>query len=58
MAKRNLPEHVLFDVRLVQRHIEEGLITQADVDAYRSKCDDAAENQGVIAMNQLFKAPQ
>lgn len=55
MAKRKVPEQVLFDVRLVNRHIEEGRITQADVDAYRAKSEDAEENRGVISMGALLQ---
>ena len=55
MAKRNIPEHVLYDIRLVQRHIEEGLITDADVEAYRQKCADSEENKDVISMEGIFQ---
>jgi len=54
-SKRNLPEQVLYDTRLIQRHIDEGLITQADVEAYRQKCVDAEENKGVISMEVIFQ---
>ena len=44
-VKRNVPEHVLYDTRLIQRHIEEGLITEADVEAYRQKAADVEETK-------------
>jgi hypothetical protein len=37
-----LPEETLYDVRLVERHIRQGLITRADYDARLKKLDDAA----------------
>ena len=54
-TKRNVPEHVLFDTRLIQRHIEEGLITEADVEAYRQKAADAEENKDVVSMEAIFQ---
>lgn len=53
--KRNLPEQVLYDTRLIQRHIEEGLITEADVETYRQKCADAEENKAVVSMEGIFQ---
>ena len=53
--KRNLPEQVLYDTRLIQRHIEEGLITAADVEAYRQKCADVEENKDVVSMEAIFQ---
>ena len=55
-TKRNVPEHVLFDTRLIQRHIEEGLITEADVEAYRQKAADAEEKKIFqLACYQVFQ---
>jgi hypothetical protein len=54
-TKRNLPDQVLYDTRLIQRHIEEGLITEADVEAYRQKCVDVEENKGVVSMDTIFQ---
>ena len=54
-TKRNIPEHVLFDTRLIQRHIEEGLITEADVEAYRQKAADVEENKDVVSMEAIFQ---
>ena len=53
--KRNLPDQVLYDTRLIQRHIEECLITEADVEAYRQKCADAEENKDVVSMEAIFQ---
>ena len=54
-TKRNVPEHVLFDTRLIQRHIEEGLITEADVEAYQKKAADVEENKDVVSMEAIFQ---
>ena len=54
-TKRNIPEHVLFDTRLIQRHIEEGLITEADVEAYHQKAADVEENKDVVSMEAIFQ---
>jgi hypothetical protein len=54
-VKRNVPEHVLYDTRLIQRHIEEGLITEADVEAYRQKAADVEENKDVVSMEVIFQ---
>ena len=51
MAK--LPEEILFDVRLVERHIRQGLTTRADYDAYMQKLQDAEEQRDVIDMDVL-----
>jgi hypothetical protein len=51
MAK--LPEEILFDVRLVERHIRQGLTTRAEYEAYTKKLPDAAEQRDVIDMDVL-----
>ena len=38
---RDLPDEVLFDVRLVDRHIRQGLTTREAYEKYLDKLDDA-----------------
>ena len=42
---REIPEEILFDTRLIDRHIAQGLITRKDVDEYMKKLADS-ENLG------------
>lgn len=51
MAK--LPEEILFDVRLVERHIRQGLTTRAEYEAFQKKLADAEEHRDVIDMDVL-----
>lgn len=48
-----MPEETLFDVRLVERHIRQGLTTRADYEAHLKKLADVAEQQDVIDMDVL-----
>lgn len=48
-----LSEEILFDVRLVERHIRSGLTTRADYDAFQKKLPDAEEHRHVIDMDEL-----
>jgi hypothetical protein len=58
MAK--LPEEILFDVRLIERHIRQGLTTRAEYEAYIKKLADAADQRDVIDMDVLAngRAPE
>ncbi len=48
-----LPEETLYDVRLVERHIRQGLITRADYDAHLKKLQDAADQADDLDMDVL-----
>lgn len=48
-----MPEETLFDVRLVERHIRQGLTTRADYEAYLKKLADVEEQRDVIDMDVL-----
>ena len=58
MSKRDLPAETLYDVRLIERHIKEGLITEEDVAKHMGAVDDAAENADVIDMDALLGGEQ
>ncbi|MEC9466652.1 MAG: hypothetical protein VX834_12750 [Myxococcota bacterium] len=58
MSKRELPSETLYDVRLIERHIKEGLITEEDVTKHISAVDDASENADVIDMDVLLGGDQ
>ena len=45
---RQLPEEVLFDKRLIQRHIREGLISQEEVDKRLDANPDLADQAEVV----------
>lgn len=51
MAK--LAEEILFDSRLVERHIRQGLTTRAEYDAWLKKLPDSEEHRDVIDMESL-----
>ena len=40
---REIPEDVLFDRRLVERHLHQGLLTQVDLDKRLKQLADAAD---------------
>jgi hypothetical protein len=54
MSKRDLPAETLYDVRLIERHIKEGLITEEDVKKHLEAVDDTEENADVIDMDVLL----
>ncbi len=58
MSKRDLPAETLYDVRLIERHITEGLITEEDVQKHLAGSDDAEENADVIDMDVLLGGEQ
>ena len=58
MSKRDLPAETLYDVRLIERHINEGLITEEDVKKHLEAVDDTAENADVIDMDVLLGVEQ
>lgn len=43
-----LPEEMLFDVRLVERHIEKGLTTREDYERYLESLGDSNESGETI----------
>lgn len=45
---RELPEEILFDSRLVERHIREGLVTRADYEEWLGKQPDVSERADVL----------
>jgi hypothetical protein len=50
---RELPEETLYDIRLIDRHIKEGLITEEDVKAHMAKLEDAEENMDTFDVEAL-----
>ena len=54
MSKRELTDETLYDVRLIERHIKEGLITEDDVKKHLEGVTDAEENADVIDMDVIF----
>ena len=54
MSKRELTDETLYDVRLIERHIKEGLITEDDVKKHLDGVTDAEENADVIDMDVIF----
>ena len=51
---RELPEETLYDIRLIDRHIKEGLITEEDVQKYMSQLSDAEEESDFLHVEALM----
>jgi hypothetical protein len=51
MAK--MPEDVLFDSRLVERHIRKGLVSRKDYEDYLKKSEDLTDKMEVIDMDAI-----
>lgn len=50
---RQLPEDILFDSRLVERHIRQGLTTREGYDAWLAKQPDVADRAEFINVESL-----
>jgi len=50
---RELPEETLYDIRLIERHIKEGLISEEDVKKRLEALDDGETNMDVIDIQEL-----
>lgn len=50
---REIPEEILFDTRLIDRHIAQGLITRKDVDEYMKKLADSETLSEKIDLDNL-----
>ena len=51
---RELPEETLYDIRLIDRHMKEGLITEEDVQKYMSQLSDAEEESDFLDVETLM----
>jgi len=51
MAK--IPDDVLFDSRLIERHIRKNLITRKQADEYLAKTRDASDNAEVLNLDEM-----
>ena len=52
-----LPPEVLFDVRLVERHIRQGLTTREDYEKYVAQLNDDAAEADVLDLDVLAQQP-
>jgi hypothetical protein len=52
MSQTTLPEDI-FDVRKRERFLQEGLLTQDQVDAYLSSLEDCADNMETSAIQMV-----
>ena len=50
---KNAPEKI-YDVRLLERHLRDGKISQADYDQFLGQLPDAADNAVLISMDELM----
>ncbi len=48
-----LPDEVLYDKRLIERHIRRGVLSREDVNKRLSQLEDSAEEADVIDIDQL-----
>ena len=54
---QQIPEDILFDVRLIERHIQRGLLTREAVDKRRAQCPDLTEHADNVDVDQLGQSP-
>ena len=54
---RELPEETLYDTRLIERHIKEGLISEEDVNKRLEDLEDCESNMDVVDLEVLSAAP-
>ena len=54
---RELPEETLYDIRLIDRHIKEGLISEEDVKKRLEALDDCEPDMAVIDIQGLAEHP-
>jgi hypothetical protein len=50
---QQLPDEILYDVRLIERHITKGLITRAAVEKRRAQSADMADQSDNLDLDQL-----
>lgn len=50
---KQLPDEVLYDARLVERHIRQGLITRQDVESHRSAAEDLEEQAEWLSLAEM-----
>lgn len=48
-----LPDEVLYDARLIERHIRQGLISRKEVEDHRSLAEDLAEQADWLSLAEL-----
>jgi len=53
----NRPEQI-YDVRLVERHVAQGVINRKDYEQYLRQLPDKQDNSEVIAKTALFNLPE
>lgn len=54
---RHIPEEILFDSRLVERHIAQGLVTREEVNKRLEKLADSSDLGELIDMDKLAGPP-
>jgi hypothetical protein len=50
---KQLPDEVLYDARLVERHIRQGLITRQDVEKHRGAAEDLTEQADWLSLAEM-----
>lgn len=48
-----MPDEIMYDVRLIERHIRKGILTRAQVEAKVAELADSTEQADVIDVNTL-----
>jgi len=56
MAQTHLPDEILYDVRLIERHIRRGVLTRDQVEKRRAQNNDMTEQADVLDLDQLGQA--
>jgi hypothetical protein len=55
---RGMSDETLYDKRLIERHIRQGLLTREEVDKRADKIDDLAEQADSIDIDQMIEELQ
>jgi hypothetical protein len=50
---QQIPDEILFDVRLQERHIRRGLLTRDQVEKHRDKNADMTDQADILDLDQL-----
>jgi hypothetical protein len=50
---QHIPDEILYDVRLLERHIQRGVLTREQVDKRRQESPDMTEQADILDLEQL-----
>ncbi|MEE2959387.1 MAG: hypothetical protein VYA34_01490 [Myxococcota bacterium] len=50
---RDITEDTLYDVRLIERHMKEGILKQEELDAHLAKIPDSESKSSMVNVDEL-----